>query len=285
GRAANGPQPFATDSRKFLEAYQLFLTIFLVELPCISPHLWSIFNPGPSRRGGTAMSKEMVAIREGNLLKVAATKNIATLSALKEKTGVDRKTLRAINNGNPVKQSTLQSIADKLRVPIEHLVASNAVDKNDNVGSDHEPQYREIKLQRLDGPALRQLATETGERNWILNLGQLSEELEASLLKLRKTLDEWFQGTQIGFDPEWAHDESRDNLLDQIEHIKTSADIDKSVAELERHKLKIFGGSYVAWQCGWGIAPDGCHYLEYRSHLTAALNVTSEDKTHSTVRV
>ena len=37
------------------------------------------------------MTKKLVAIPEGNLLRIAATKGVATLSALKEKTGVDRK--------------------------------------------------------------------------------------------------------------------------------------------------------------------------------------------------
>jgi hypothetical protein len=53
------------------------------------------------------MTKKL-AIPEGNLLRVVAKKGITTLSALKEKTSVDRKTLRAINKGQPVKETTLQ---------------------------------------------------------------------------------------------------------------------------------------------------------------------------------
>jgi hypothetical protein len=233
------------------------------------------------------MSKEMISIPAGNLMTVAATKSIPHLSALKEKTGVDRKTLRAINEGKPVKQTTLQSIADKLRVPISYLLASNtadkdAADKDQDLWLFNDYQYQEIKLQKLDGVSLRQLAGETDTREWFLNV-ELSAELEAALLKLRKTLDEWFQGTHMGFDPEWAHSEGGDNLLNQIEHIKTSADIDKSVAELAQHKLKIFGGTYVAWGKGSGVASDGSHCLQYTSHLTAALKITPED--NPTVRV
>jgi hypothetical protein len=43
------------------------------------------------------MTKKLVAIPEGNLMRIAAMKSVTTLSALKEKPGVDRKTLRAIN--------------------------------------------------------------------------------------------------------------------------------------------------------------------------------------------
>src|SRR6185437_15446431 len=97
--------------------------------------------------------KEMVSIPEGNLLRVAATKSIPHLSALKEKTGVDRKTLRAINEGRPVKRTKLQSIADKLRVPIEHLQA-NATEKNEAARGIGGYEYREVKLQQLDATAL-----------------------------------------------------------------------------------------------------------------------------------
>jgi hypothetical protein len=97
------------------------------------------------------MPKEMKSIPEGNLLSVASTKGYTTLSALKEKTGVDRKTLRSINAGQPVKQTTLQSIADKLRIPIAHLLASNSGNKNQNHSSSSDKtQFGEIKLQRLD---------------------------------------------------------------------------------------------------------------------------------------
>jgi DNA-binding Xre family transcriptional regulator len=61
------------------------------------------------------MSKEMISIPEGKLMRVAAIKGITTISDLKQRTTVDRKTLSAIDKGKPVKQTTLQSIADKLR--------------------------------------------------------------------------------------------------------------------------------------------------------------------------
>ena len=81
------------------------------------------------------MTKKLVAIPEGNLLRIAATKSVATLSALKEKTGVDRKTLRTINTGRPVKEATLQSIADKLRVPLAHLFGPSTLDEVKNSSS------------------------------------------------------------------------------------------------------------------------------------------------------
>jgi len=80
------------------------------------------------------MAKKLAAI-PGNLMRVAASKGVETILALYEKTGVDRKTLRAINDGKPVKETTLQKIADKLRVPMAHLVGSGMAESHD---SDHE---------------------------------------------------------------------------------------------------------------------------------------------------
>jgi Cro/C1-type HTH DNA-binding domain len=225
------------------------------------------------------MPKEMVSIPEGNLLSVAATKSITTLSALKEKTGVDRKTLRSINAGQPVKQTTLQSIADKLRIPISHLL--NA-DKNEVAGSDiNEEQFREIKLQQLDGPALRNLASETDEITWSLHIDQMLVEIEAILSKLEASLRHWYMHLCLG-------PEETNNLAQQISYIKTSTDIEKSVEELARHKLKIFGGTYVWWDkaqvfCSGDRKP--LPLLKYKSELRAALKITPEDKTGPTIRV
>src|SRR5262245_48995328 len=102
------------------------------------------------------MSKKMIVIPKGNLMRVAASKGHDTFSALKEKTGVDRKTLRAIEAGRPVKETTLQSIANKLRVPMAHLVGSSVLESHDAVHP-RDDQHREFKLQRLDAAALRKL--------------------------------------------------------------------------------------------------------------------------------
>lgn len=225
------------------------------------------------------MPKVMISIPEGNLLRVAEAKSIMTLSALKEKTRVDRKTLRSINAGQPVKQTTLQSIADKLRVPISHLLNE---DKNEHAGSDiNEHQYREIKLQQLDGAALRNLAGETDEITWSLHIDQISVEVEAILSNLGDSLRHWYFHLCMGPD-------ETDNLKQQISYIKVSADIEKSVEELAQHKLKIFGGTYVSWDKGPVFRsgdPKPLPLLKYKSELRAALKITPEDKASPTIRV
>lgn len=229
------------------------------------------------------MSKKLIAIPEGNLLRIAETKSITTLSALKEKTSVDRKTLRAINAGQPVKETTLQSIADGLRVPLAHLHGSTIPDNASAVAPDG---FREIKLEQLDATALRRIAGETNELNWFLKIDQVSEELETLLLKLRNSLQGWFAHEYgITSDPE-----AKDNLAEQIDYIKTSVDIDETVEALTRRKLKIFGATYVVWRKAFERNPDDDYYpvsgiLEYTSHLVAALSIVPEQKPSPTVRI
>lgn len=239
------------------------------------------------------MPKNLIAIPEGNLMRIATSKSITTQTDLKEKTGVDRKTLRAINAGQPVKETTLQAIANRLRVPLAHLLGPNVVDKREDVsGGDAAwaradyiaPGYCDINLKRLDATALRRFASETDEITWFLKIDQMSEELEALLLRLRENLRGWFNHLLgIEFGPE-----EQDNLRDQISSIKRSADIDKCVEELAQHNLKISGSTYVAWE----NERTRDHYegyplpiLRYTSRLKAALSIAPEEKNNSTVRV
>jgi hypothetical protein len=230
------------------------------------------------------MTKKLVAIPEGNLLRIAATKSVATLTALKEKTGVDRKTLRAINTGRPVKETTLQGIADKLRVPLAHLLGPSTLDEVEKSSDLDTYQYREIKLQRLDAAALRRLAEETDRITWLLKIDQMEESLEATLLKLRESLRGWYLHL-LGIDSE----DAPDNLLDQISYIKTSADIDKCVEQLAKANLKIYGGSYVLWDKEPWHYPlqqePPTHILSYTSQTRVLLSIAPEDKNNSTVRV
>src|SRR3974377_1457913 len=186
------------------------------------------------------MSKKLIAIPEGNLMRIAETKGLTNFSALKERTGVDRKTLRRINTGRPVKDTKLQEIADKLHVPIAHLLGPDAGDKSAHVSNNNAYRYREIRLQRLDAAALREFAVETGNINWFLKVDQMSDELEALLLRLRNSLNAWFEVGRGMFEP------GTDDLENQISKIKTSANIDKSIEELAHHDLQICGGTYIA---------------------------------------
>ena len=54
------------------------------------------------------MAKTLISPEPGALLKAARLKGAGSIKALSEKTGSDRKTLTAINDGHSVKDTTLQ---------------------------------------------------------------------------------------------------------------------------------------------------------------------------------
>jgi hypothetical protein len=236
------------------------------------------------------MSKKLIAIPAGNLLRSAATKDVATLLSLKEKTGVDRKTLRAINTGQPVKETTLQRIADKLRVPLAHLLGPSTLDEVENSSSlahyhleGGAYHFREIELQQLDAAALRRLVDEIVQITWFLKIDQMSESLEATLLKLRDSLLKRQAAILLVEDPG-----ADDNLVEQIEYTKMSADLDKSVEQLAEQNLKIYGGTYVLWdkkQLQDPYEDFPLPILIYTSRKKVALSIAPERKNNSTVRV
>lgn len=104
---------------------------------------------------------------------------------------------------------------------------------------------------------------ETDEITWVLKIERKSEALEATLLKLRDNLRGWY-----GL--EWGKE--RDNLTDEITHIKTSVEIDKIVEELAQEKRDFYEDYPLP-------------ILSYRSQRIAALYITQETRTAPTITV
>jgi hypothetical protein len=252
-------------------------------IPLLVPTLWLTFLA--NRGEDDSMAKKLIAIPEGNLTNIAKTKGITTLVDLKEKTGVDRKTLRAIDAGKAVKEATLQIVADRLRVPLTHLVGAAPVEKH-QVSNSGEYHYREITLQRLDSTGLRRIAEETRKIAWLLKIDHVSEELEALLMRLEKCLHGWSHHSAVMY----FESQEQIELTKQISAVKTSADIDKIVEELAQQKLKIYGGTFVHWTKELPRTTDNDYHpliptLKYTSRDTAALCIAPEGKNVSTVQV
>jgi hypothetical protein len=189
--------------------------------------------------------------------------------------------LRAINAGQQVKETTLERIAVKLRVPIEHLIGSSAGDKSENVvGGDQS----DVKLQQLDATGLRKVFEDTSDINWFLQIDQMPNELESLLTKLENALRGWFWHFN-GFGDAGEH---KDNLRAQIEFIKTSTAIDECVAELATRNLKICGGTYVFWEKDQPYDKERNYWvpqLLYCSTLRVALSIVKKEKANPTVTV
>jgi hypothetical protein len=208
-------------------------------------------------------------------MRVAKAKGCDTLSALWEKTNVDRKTLRAINAGQQVKETTLQRIADKLRVPLAHLVGSQTADKGERGSVGEQSEYSEIKLQQLDAASLPKVFEGARMIKWFLQIDQMPIELEMLLDKLSDALKTRFAGPT----------RHQGTLQDQITRLRASTDIDKCIVELIERNLKVCGKAYVFWERHPELYDEQIAWVNYRSSIRVALSILPKQKADPTVTV
>jgi hypothetical protein len=140
-------------------------------------------------------------------------------------------------------------------------------------------------LQQLDAAELRRLAGETDRITWLLKIDQMTDSLEATLLKLRESLLGWHEHLNAFPDYAFPDSDAKDNLVDQISFVRTSADIDKSVEQLTAQGLKIYGGTYLYWQkeqARHRVEDYPLPILRYTSRTEAELCIAPEKKNNST---
>jgi hypothetical protein len=142
------------------------------------------------------VAKNMRALPPGALLRVAGTKGITSILLLHEKTRVDRKTLKSINEGKPVKEAALQTIATHLRLPFEHL----APQEKKRLPAAHEEiaknHARELVLKPLNAKQLFELLSEVsaqGNLNWTLKLDSAPSEVLQKLIKFETAVRDWLR--------------------------------------------------------------------------------------------
>src|SRR5450830_1785644 len=140
------------------------------------------------------MAKRLVSAEPNALIQAANSKGIMSLLAINEKTGVDRKTLKLINEGAPVKETTIKKIADKLRVPIIHLLSQRQTETLQPNSDGSSRRLYELALQPLNAILLKEILEQVSLPNgivWSLNLDDVSAELESQLLKFESIVQEW----------------------------------------------------------------------------------------------
>lgn len=195
---------------------------------------------------------EKVSAEPGALLKVAGPKGLTSLTAISKSTGKDRKTLKAINDGLPVKQSTLEALATQLRVPPEHFLKTDAQGAEEEIpfGS---PRLRELSLEPLNAKRLRELLEKMarnsgaqGDIKWQLNIEDITDEIKSQLVKFKDCLNEWklmLNG--------WAQWRDRNQDLEaQLAKIKMAKEIEICIKQIVDENLKLFGATFLWWKRG-----------------------------------
>jgi hypothetical protein len=234
------------------------------------------------------MAKMLISADPGALMKVAEAKGIGSFKALSEKTGSDRKTLRSINDGRPVKDTTLQTIAAKLRVPISHLR------KEQLPGSFHRPPgLREIVLQPLNAKLLRELVealdSAPGDIQWILKIDQLPDGLEAQILNFEKLVDEWT--VLLGGVEQWGKGKAH-TLEGQLAKVRMTTDIESHIQAFSAANIRLFGANCLWWTKHSFVVDEPCPELpvsgcgwDYDSHTVGVIAIEPKNATLSKHRI
>jgi len=236
------------------------------------------------------MAKTLISADPGALMKVAKSKAAESIKALSERIRVDRKTLKAVNEGLPVKDSTLQTIATRLGVPISHLCKdqkSSAPTRN----ADGSSTIREMILQPLTAKLLRELI-ESGDIDtdsncnpairWILNIDQITNDFDAKLLNFESLIKEWISLLH-GWD-HWGEGKSH-RLQGQLAKIKMSTDVESHIQAFSAADLRLFVGHHLLWFCSWEEDPNLGAGLDYRAYPHGVIAIEPKKVTASKHRI
>src|SRR5262249_34648065 len=105
------------------------------------------------------MAKKKVHPRPGALKEALEERGMTQWDAADRDvgTGVDRKTLAKIDRGDEVKLDTLEKVANRLRVPLEHFLGTTEADTTEADDKLNDPPAHTVMLRRLNGERLAEL--------------------------------------------------------------------------------------------------------------------------------
>jgi transcriptional regulator with XRE-family HTH domain len=202
------------------------------------------------------MAKKMVSPQSGALQKFLSTER-KTFQDVSQALSVSRTTLRAINEGKPVKDETLRKVADFLRMPVDHFLcdtgAQPEISQNEDLIIQEEGRSgtrASILLKRMSGESFCALAKNQTSIQWRLSVSKLTPKaaeilrtIESSLLLEPEDASNhcviWApNGTLLG-----------SQLSKLIEHIENAQTFEKHLESLAEDGISILGASYLYWRC------------------------------------
>jgi len=205
---------------------------------------------------------------------------------LHEKTGLDRKTLKSINEGKPVKEAKLQTIATHLRVPFEHLVPGEKKRLRAVQEEAATRHARELVLKPLNGKQLFDLLKETSAQDnlsWTLKLDSAPSKILQQLIQFETAVRDWLRILHN----DDREEKTKKSIKGQLGKIQTRADLETLIQAIGAANIKIFGANYLQWStenhCGY--LEEVPHAVEYLSSVHCHIAIEPRNTTSSTVSV
>jgi transcriptional regulator with XRE-family HTH domain len=186
--------------------------------------------------GVSDMAKKKVRPRPGALIEFLKKREMTRMEAA-QVTGIDRKTLAKINNGEEIKLETLQTLATKLHVPPSYFLVTAPAGSEVNHSCD--PMHS-VMLRKLDGERLAALIKEARRIRWLLNVQVVDEPARKLLEKLERTVGD----TQPLPTVKLGVSESLGTQLFRLRAFDSVAGI---LDEIRKHSLSVLGADYIFW--------------------------------------
>lgn len=234
------------------------------------------------------MAKIMMEARPGALSEVLKAKGktqVDIASAMK----IARKTVRRINEGLPVKDGTLKSVADYLRVPVEHLLPGDAPvpnpDASQGEGNACEPDDGSgLLLRKLDANGIYDTIECTPQIKWTLTANPLPAELIPELRSLERAV--YRLDDMVNLKGDWKEDVG--TLERELKKVEATEEIERIVSLLVKHKISILGGSHLHWDYNleqYRTYEDSVYRHEYTSKVIAEFWIVSGNVQSKRVRI
>jgi transcriptional regulator with XRE-family HTH domain len=187
------------------------------------------------------MAKQMVCAVPGALGRLMALRKV-TQSELASQTGLDVKTLRAVNLGKPIKDETLKRTAEGVRFPVEHLLNDDAANAGIQQNQDYDSGKLEsrdyVLLKRADAEILKEFLAESDEILWSLDVPKLDPEAKKELLQFEELVKAW----HLRNEPPLLG-----SLSAQIEQLETATEIPNHLKKLADTNIGVLSGQYSRW--------------------------------------
>lgn len=212
------------------------------------------------------MTKKMITAKPGVLTKLLEERG-HTQTHLSEITGFDRKTLRAIDKGDRVKDTTLQRLAVKLNIPFSFIAISN--DEADETSSEAGGQS-DLVVSKTSSTILRDQLAGCHSVEWRLQIDDVSDveekylkqfDFDVEMLRTRLSVI----GNHSDYDGE--HPSS---LSFQLSLIKNWKSLDTILSELGDRGIGIFSGNYLYWSRSSFRKTGGCQFTSVKKLLLLA---------------
>jgi transcriptional regulator with XRE-family HTH domain len=186
------------------------------------------------------MGKQMVRAAPAVLKKLMSLRHV-TQAELAQQVDIDVKTLRAILNGEEVKDVTLKKLALKFGFPVEHLMSDLATpQKVQDDSSQQFDTHDTVALKRTTPALLKDILTNSNRIEWSLDLPLLSGEMKKELLRFEECVSNWHK--QLQSEPVLLG-----SLRTQIERLESSTEIHNFIEALNSKSITVFAGQYSHW--------------------------------------